>query len=287
MLSGDHAASAAAPAFLERRLIRDAQRGDRTAQARLLDRYEPMARRIALAHFLPGGERDDLAQHARLGIVCAMRVWDPSRRVPFSSLAWLCALRETRRAVSIARAGKHQPVTGARSLHQVDGENVHALEDMLEATGRPDADPVAKALARERLREILACVRTLTELERRRARAVGQRLQSSRLRCKARRGGEGGRQRAPARATQAARAAGGLTRPGIDDGSLRCTTRFAQQGPWSLRFPARTSAMAMCRRSSGLDCFCGVASAPLVTPTSSPRPPLFSARLRTCDTGRR
>ena len=127
--------------------------------------YEPMARRIAHAHFMPGGERDDLAQHARLGIVWAIRAWDPHRRVPFGSLAWLCAVRETRRAVSVARAGKHQLLTGARTLHQVAGENVHALEVTLEATG-PDADPVAKALARERLREILACVRTLTELER-------------------------------------------------------------------------------------------------------------------------
>ena len=167
MLSGDHAASAAATAIWERRLIRDAQRGDRTAEARLLERYEPMARRIAFTHFMPGGERDDLAQHARLGIVWAIHAWDPRRRVPFSSLAWLCAVRETRRAVSAARAGKHQPLNGARRLHPVAGENVYALEDTLEATDRPDADPVAKALARERLREILACARTLTELERR------------------------------------------------------------------------------------------------------------------------
>jgi RNA polymerase sporulation-specific sigma factor len=167
MLSGDHTASTAATAIFERRLIRDAQRGDRTAEARLLDRYEPMARRIAFTHFLPGGERDDLAQHARLGIVWAIHIWDPRRRVPFSSLAWLCAVPETRRAISVARAGKHQPLSAARPLHSVAGEDVHALEDTLEATGRADADPVAKALARERLREILACARTLTELERR------------------------------------------------------------------------------------------------------------------------
>ena len=165
MPSGDQATSGLATAIWERRLIRDAQRGDRAAEARLLELYEPMARCIASTHFMPGGERDDLAQQARLGIFDAIHAWDPRRRVPFRSFAWLCAVRETRMAVSAAHAGKHEPLNGARSLHRAAGADGHALEDTLQATGRPDADPVAKALARERLREILARVRTLTDLE--------------------------------------------------------------------------------------------------------------------------
>jgi RNA polymerase sporulation-specific sigma factor len=165
MFTGDRAASATATAIQERRLIRDAKRGDRVAEARLLALYEPMVRYIALTHFMPGGEREDLAQQARIGIFDAIHAWDPRRRVPFRSFAWLCAVRETRRAVSVARAGKHEPLNGARSLHRIAGEDGHALEDTLQATGRPDTDPVAKALARERLREILARARTLTDLE--------------------------------------------------------------------------------------------------------------------------
>jgi RNA polymerase sporulation-specific sigma factor len=87
--------------------------------------------------------------------------------VPFRSFAWLCAVRETRMAVNAARAGKHQPLNDARSLHPVAGDDGHALEDTLEATGCPDADPVAKTLAREQLREIRIRIRTLTDLERR------------------------------------------------------------------------------------------------------------------------
>ena len=168
MVSGDGAVSAAATAIHERRLIRDARRGDRVAEPRLLELYEPVARRIAVAQFMPGGERDDLAQYARLGVLRAIHAWDPQRGVTFRWFVWLCAVREARMAVSAARAGKHRPLNGARSLHPiVGGENGHALEDTLEATGRPDVDPVAKALARERLREILARACTLTDLERR------------------------------------------------------------------------------------------------------------------------
>jgi DNA-directed RNA polymerase specialized sigma24 family protein len=40
------------------------------------------------------------------------------------------------------------------------------LQDTLVATGHPDDDPVAKTLARERLRAVLDGARALTELER-------------------------------------------------------------------------------------------------------------------------
>ena len=166
MISGECSAPVVATAIVERRLIRDAKRGDRSAEARLIELYEPMARYIAMTHFMPGGERDDLAQHARLGILGAIHAWDPRRRVPFRSFAWLCAVREARMAVSAARAGKHQPLNDARGLHAVVADTGHALEDTLEATGRPDSDPVAKTLAREQLREILARTRSLTDLER-------------------------------------------------------------------------------------------------------------------------
>jgi RNA polymerase sporulation-specific sigma factor len=167
MTSGDGRGQPDPTPIWEKRLIRAAKRGDRAAEARLLNLYEPMARRIARTLHMPGGEREDLAQEARLGILDAIRAWDPERRVPFKSFAWLCAVRQARMAVNAACAGKHQPLNGARTLHRIAGENGHALEDTLEATGRPDEDPVAKTLGRERLRGILQRAPTLTELERR------------------------------------------------------------------------------------------------------------------------
>jgi len=157
------------PAFTplwEQRLIGAAKRGDRVAEAQLLDLYEPMVRRIAGSMYLPGGEREDLAQEARLGILGAIRAWDPGRSVPFRCFAWLCGLREANTAVNAARAAKHQPLNHARSLHRPIGEEGAPLEDTLVTTGHPDDDPVAKTLGRERLRGILASIRALTELER-------------------------------------------------------------------------------------------------------------------------
>jgi RNA polymerase sporulation-specific sigma factor len=150
----------------ERQLIGRAKRGDRVAQAELLELYEPLVRGVARSLYLPGGERDDLAQCARLGVIDAARSWDPSRRVPFRAFAWLCAVREARMAVNSARAGKHEVLTRARALDGA-GRDGLPLAETIEAAGRPDEDPVAKALARERLSEILERARTLTPLERR------------------------------------------------------------------------------------------------------------------------
>jgi RNA polymerase sporulation-specific sigma factor len=115
----DHRRIRARPTTIsERRLIRAARRGDAAAQARLLALYEPMVRRIARRLDLLGGERDDLAQEARVGVVDAARTWDPGRGVPFRNFAWLCATREVGMAVSAARAGKHQILTAACSLER-------------------------------------------------------------------------------------------------------------------------------------------------------------------------
>jgi RNA polymerase sporulation-specific sigma factor len=149
----------------ERRLIERAKRGDGVAQAELLELYEPLVRRIARTLYLPGGDREDLAQSARLGIIDAARSWDPTRRVPFRAFAWLCAVREARMAVNSARSGKHQPLNGARSLDGIGGDGL-PLAETIEATGRLDEDPVAKALARERLNTIRERMRALTPLER-------------------------------------------------------------------------------------------------------------------------
>jgi DNA-directed RNA polymerase specialized sigma24 family protein len=101
----------------ERRLIAAARRGDARAQARLLRQYDPLVQRLAHTFYLPGSEREDLAQEARIGILIeAVRGWNPDCGVPFSAFAFLCATRETRVAVYSARAKKHEVLTAATRM---------------------------------------------------------------------------------------------------------------------------------------------------------------------------
>ncbi len=168
-------------------MILAARGGDATAQGRVLAQYEPMMRLIARRLYLPGGEPDDLAQEARMGLVDAMRRWDPDRGVPFSNFAWLCSTREARNAVHAARATKHHVLTTATPLGVADGSakdgytagetppDFQATAERrrrVRTTGPAcanggDRDPVAKTLAREQLRALIARTRTLSPLERR------------------------------------------------------------------------------------------------------------------------
>jgi len=166
MVSAGEARKPSSPTALwERRLIGRAKRGDRAAQSELLELYEPLVRGVARALYLPGDERDDLAQCARLGVIDATRSWDPSRRLPFRAFAWLCAVPEARMALNSARAGKHRVLTRARPLDGA-GRDELPLAETVAATGQPDEDPVAKTLAREQLNTILERARRLTPLER-------------------------------------------------------------------------------------------------------------------------
>jgi RNA polymerase sigma factor (sigma-70 family) len=166
----------------ERRLIAEAKRGDQTAQVRLLAEYEPMVRKISRQFILPGGEREDLAQEARWGVVEAVRAWDPARGVPFYAFAKLCAIHEAQMAVTSASARKHRVLTDAAALDVTRGvlnpdsadgsmsERSNAYRERnvmtLPVPQEPDRDPVAKTLARERLSELARRFGSLTILER-------------------------------------------------------------------------------------------------------------------------
>ena len=213
-----------------------------------------MAHYFALTHFMPGGERDDLAQQARLGVFDAIHAWDSRRRVPFRSFAWLCAVRETRMAASAARAGKHEPLNGARSLHRVAGEDGHALEDTLAGnrgarrgsgregvgSGTTARDPRARSHA-HRPRMPRAC-------------PVGQRHQPPRMRSKAGRGGEGGQQRPAARPAQGALAGHGVT--GVESTIVRGAGRPGEPARASpcgatTSGPSSRPSASSCRRRPG------------------------------------
>ena len=79
-----------------------------------------MVRRISASLAMPGGDRDDLAQHARLGLLDAVAAWDPARRVPFKSFA-LCARRE---AVRGAQRGARRLAQAARTARRTSHASV-------------------------------------------------------------------------------------------------------------------------------------------------------------------
>jgi len=149
--------------------------------------YEPLIGAIVASLRLPCGcERADIAQEARLGLLQAIRAWQPARG-PFRAFAALCARNHALKALDAAGARKHQLLSRARSLddHEprakaplkllentvgaagVPGESQFnaPLGEQLPATGT-DGDPLRIVIAREQLDAVIAARQTMTTCER-------------------------------------------------------------------------------------------------------------------------
>src|SRR5947209_20417395 len=105
------------PAGSTRRwLVQAAQHGDAAAQEQLLRQYEPLVRSVVWKLRLPRGcEREDLAQEARIGLLAAIRAWQPERGA-FPAFAERCVYNQALLAVHAGARRKHQLLSRAVSL---------------------------------------------------------------------------------------------------------------------------------------------------------------------------
>ena len=173
----------------QRVLLRAAKNDNHHALEELMRRYEPLIGAIVARLHLPGGcEPADLAQEARIGLLCAIRAWQPARG-PFPAFAALCARNQALGALDAAGARKHQFLNHARSLDDHEPRvkarlkllNGHAPPRETHEPGETqfntplgeqfaassvDADPLRTVIAREQLRAVLAAMPTFTPSER-------------------------------------------------------------------------------------------------------------------------
>src|ERR1700749_1754383 len=94
---------------------------DHWARDELINRYMPMARRLAARYNNPHESREDLVQVASIGLVAAVDRFDPRRRLPVASCAIPTSLGEIKRHCRNTGWSVHVP-RGAQELAQrVDG----------------------------------------------------------------------------------------------------------------------------------------------------------------------
>jgi RNA polymerase sigma-B factor len=148
-------------AIAEHRRLHDARlqrrrlRGDHRAAAELAERYLPMARRLALRYRHTGEPVDDLFQVASLGLLSAVRRWDPDRGIAFASFATPTILGELKRyfrdstwAVRPPRSKQELSLAVARARDELSrgGSRVPATAEIAGALGTTQ-DEVLDALA--------------------------------------------------------------------------------------------------------------------------------------------
>ena len=128
--------------------------GDRGAEEALVLRYNRLVRMCARPYFLAGGDSEDLIQEGMLGLLSAIREYDPGRSAAFRTYAEVCIKNRLYSAVKAASRNKHTPLNRSLSIEtSLYGES--GGEYARGSSGGHAKDPEEILLDRESFRERL------------------------------------------------------------------------------------------------------------------------------------
>jgi RNA polymerase sigma-B factor len=119
------------------------ERDDRWARDALIDRYRPLARRLAGRYVSSAEPLEDLVQVASVGLVAAVDRFDPHRGIPFTAFAIPTILGELKRYFRDVGWSAHVPRGVQEMALRVD----RASRDLAAHTGRaPNVGELAQYL---------------------------------------------------------------------------------------------------------------------------------------------
>lgn len=129
-----------------------ASSGDTAAEEELIGEYSRLVRICARPYFLAGGDSEDLIQEGMLGLLSAVRHYDPSKDVRFKTYAEFCIRRRLYSAIKSAARYKHIPLNEYIPLEspELDESNTQGIPFL--------RDPEEFVLARERVDELTDCL---------------------------------------------------------------------------------------------------------------------------------
>ena len=134
-------------------LCLSAARGDPSAETELVRRYGRLVRACVCPLFLVGGDSEDLTQEGMLGLLTAVRSFDPGRDASFRTFAEICIRSRLLTAVRAAQGGKHAPLNHSVSYEPplFDGTNAYLFSSA--------ESPEDVVIGREELKERLEALK--------------------------------------------------------------------------------------------------------------------------------
>lgn len=143
----------------EAALVFAAQNGDENALRLLLSRYEPFIRARSGSSGGACAEPDDLMQEGRMGLLSAVKSYQPDAGASFKTFAQLCINRQILSATRRASNKKNAPMRGYLPLDEAISNEI---------AGSSDQNPEDVVILRERLRAVKEALSGLfTPFERR------------------------------------------------------------------------------------------------------------------------
>lgn len=132
-----------------------------SAEEILAERYVRLVRICARPFFLSGGDSEDLIQEGMLGLLSAIREYDPAKGASFKTYAETCIRNRIQSAIRSAARKKHAPLNDGISLDDVLSDESQSL-----GTQFFQRSPEEQVLARETEREFISAYsRRLSKLE--------------------------------------------------------------------------------------------------------------------------
>ena len=126
--------------------------GDRQAEERLVVKYMRLVRRCSRPFFLVGGAPEDLIQEGMLGLLSAIRQYDPKQNAAFKTYAELCIKNRLLSAVKTDSRLKHNPLNDGLPLDLLLSEESQI--PLLAYTELFRRTPEEQVLARENKMEL-------------------------------------------------------------------------------------------------------------------------------------
>ena len=108
-------------------LVARAKAGETAASDELMERYKGYVRALAHARFLIGGDTDDLIQEGMIGLIKAIRDYDPEKGASFKTFATLCIVRQQSSAIEAAGRLKNGPLNASVSFDDVEWETAFRI----------------------------------------------------------------------------------------------------------------------------------------------------------------
>ena len=103
-------------AVSDEELWRLASSGDLEAEEKLVEKYASLVRICARPYFLAGGDSEDLIQEGMVGLLSAIRRFEPGHDAVFKTYAELCIRRRLYTAIRSASRFKHSPLNDSVSF---------------------------------------------------------------------------------------------------------------------------------------------------------------------------
>ena len=140
------------PTLSDIELLARSRNGDELAENTLILRYRRIVRSCTRPFFLAGGDSEDLLQEGMIGLLSAMREYDPAGGASFQTYAELCVRRRLISAARSASRQKHAPLNDGVSLDELLSEEGQRVSSFF--PGRLDRSPEDTLLKKERERDV-------------------------------------------------------------------------------------------------------------------------------------